>query len=118
MQNNFEGTICPACGIIDRFGDKWSLRILVLLHTEGTLRFNEILKRIPNISQRMLSISLKSLEADKLVSRKIYPEVPPKVEYTLTSLGKSLIPPLEGLIDWALDHAEEITKHREKFGKE
>lgn len=112
MENNFEETVCPACSIIDRFGNKWSLRILVLLHTNGTMRFNEIFKSTPDISQRMLSVALKSLEADKLVSRKVYPEVPPKVEYTLTSLGKSLIPPLEGVIQWAITNADEITTHR------
>lgn len=112
MENNFENTVCPACGIIDRFGDKWSLRILVLLHTNGIMRFNEIFKSTPNISQRMLSVALKSLEADKLISRKVYPEIPPKVEYELTTLGKSLIPPLEGVIRWAIANADEIIEHR------
>lgn len=112
MKNNFETTVCPACGIIDRFGDKWSLRILVLLHSNGTMRFNEIFKNTPNISQRMLSVALKSLEADKLINRKAYPEIPPKVEYELTTLGKSLIPPLEGVIRWAIANADEIIEHR------
>ena len=114
MENNFETAVCPACSIIDRFGDKWSLRILVLLHTNGTMRFNEIFKSTPNISKRMLSVALKSLEADKLVSRKVYPEIPPRVEYSLTSLGKSLIPPLEELIKWAISNADEIIEHRNK----
>lgn len=112
MKNNFETTVCPACGIIDRFGDKWSLRILVLLHSNGTMRFNEIFKNTPNISQRMLSVALKSLETDKLINRKAYPEIPPKVEYELTTLGKSLIPPLEGVIRWAIANADEIIEHR------
>ncbi|MBS5413631.1 MAG: helix-turn-helix transcriptional regulator [Bacteroides thetaiotaomicron] len=114
MGNNFKEAICPACSIIDRFGDKWSLRILVLLHTNGTMRFNEIFKSTPNISQRMLSVALKSLEADKLVSRKVYSEIPPRVEYTLTLLGQSLIPPLEGVIQWAISNADEIIEHRNK----
>ncbi|MBP1615379.1 MAG: putative transcriptional regulator [Bacteroidetes bacterium] len=117
MENNFEKTTCPACSIIDRLGEKWSLRILVLLYTNGTMRFNEIFKSIPTISQRMLSSALKSLEADKLVSRKVYPEIPPRVEYTLTSLGKSLIPPLEGIIKWAVSNADEIIEHRNKLNK-
>lgn len=112
MENNFESTVCPACGIIDRFGDKWSLRILVLLHSNRTMRFNEIFKSTPNISQRMLSVALKSLEADKLINRTVFPEVPPKVEYELTPLGKSLIPPLEGVIRWAIANADEIIEHR------
>lgn len=117
MRNNFEESICPACSIIDRFGDKWSLRILILLHSRGTMRFNEILKSIPVISERMLSISLKSLEADKLISRKMYPEIPPRVEYSLTSLGKSLMPRLEGVIQWAISNADEIIEHRNKTDK-
>lgn len=108
MKINFEEEICPACGIIDRFGDKWSLRVLVLLHQNGVMRFNEILKKTPNISQKMLTTALKKLEQDKLIHRKMYPEIPPRVEYRLTDLGKSLIPPLEGLIYWALEHADEI----------
>ena len=115
MENNFERAVCPACGIIDRFGDKWSLRVLVLLHTQGTLRFGEILAQTPKISQRMLSLALKSLEADKLISRKAYPEIPPRVEYALTPLGRSLIPPLEGVIAWAIEHAVEIGAHRADF---
>lgn len=115
MENNFQDAICPACGIIDRFGDKWSLRILVLLHQTGTMRFNEILKNTPNLSQKMLTTALRKLEADKLISRKIYPEIPPRVEYKLTSLGQSLMPPLEGVIKWALDHADEILEHRDEF---
>ena len=117
MENNFEEAVCPACSIIDRFGDKWSLRILILLHTHGTMRFNEIFKHMPNISQRMLSVALKSLEADKLVSRKAYPEIPPRVEYALTPLGRSLIPPLEGVVRWAISNADEILEHRNKSGR-
>ena len=88
---HYREAICPACGIIDRFGDKWSLRILFLLHQKGSLRFNELLRNTPNVSQKMLATALKKLEADKLVNRKLYPEIPPKVEYSLTSLAKRLI---------------------------
>ena len=68
---HYREAICPACGIIDRFGDKWSLRILFLLHQKGTLRFNELLRNTPNVSQKMLATALKKLEADKLVNRKL-----------------------------------------------
>ena len=114
MENNFEQEVCPACGIIDRFGDKWSLRILVLLHRNGVMRFNEILKNTPGISQKMLTTALKKLDEDKLISRKMYPEIPPRVEYRLTSLGESLIPPLEGVIMWAINNSTEILEHRSK----
>jgi len=112
MENNFEEDICPACGIIDRFGDKWSLRVLVLLHKNEVLRFNEILKGTPGISQKMLTTALKKLEEDKLISRKMYPEIPPRVEYRLTTLGESLIPALESVILWAIANSEEILANR------
>ena len=112
MEKNFETTVCPACGIIDRFGDKWSLRILVLLSQNGTMRFNEILKKTPGISEKVLASALKVLEADKLINRKMYAEMPPRVEYKLTSLGDSLMLPLEGVINWAIANSEEILTHR------
>ena len=115
---HYREAICPACGIIDRFGDKCSLRLLFLLDHKGTLRFNELLRNTPNVSQKMLATALKKLEADKLVNRKLYPEIPPKVEYSLTSLGKSLMSPLDGIIQWALEHSDEILEHRQKTEKQ
>lgn len=107
-ENNFRETICPACGIIDRFGDKWSLRVLVLLNENGTMRFNELLKATPGISQKMLTTTLRTLESHKLVNRKMYAEIPPRVEYNLTTLGQSLMKPLYNLIEWTLEHVNEI----------
>ncbi|MBP1640612.1 MAG: putative transcriptional regulator [Bacteroidetes bacterium] len=108
-ENNFREAICPACGIIDRFGDKWSLRILVLLNENGTMRFNELLKATSGISQKMLTTTLRTLEFHKLVNRKMYAEIPPRVEYNLAPLGKSLMKPLYNLIDWTLEHVDEIS---------
>jgi len=108
-ENNFEETICPTCGIIDRFGDKWSLRVLVLLNENGVMRFNELLKATPGISQKMLTTTLRTLESHKLVNRKMYAEIPPKVEYNLTPLGQSLMKPLYNLIEWTLENVDEIT---------
>ena len=101
-ENHYREAVCPACGIIDRFGDKWSLRILVLLQKNGTMRFNELMRNVPNISQKMLTTALKKLEADMLVNRKLY-------------LGESLMLPLDGIIQWALEHSDEILKHRNKM---
>lgn len=100
--------ICPACGIIDRFGDKWSLRILVLLNENGTMRFSELLKNTPKISQKVLTSTLRTLEHNNLINRKIYSEIPPRVEYSLTPLGQSLMKPLYILIEWTLEHIDEI----------
>ena len=87
---------CPVRNVIDRIGDKWSVLILMILEEGKVLRFNEIYGYIKTISQKMLSVTLKSLEADGLVKRTFYPEIPPKVEYELTARGKTLMPHLHG----------------------
>ncbi len=81
------------------------------------LRFNDIHKCIGDISQRMLTVTLRSLEVDGMVDRKIYPEVPPRVEYKLTESGKALMPHLSNLVDWALKNQEEIIKSRETYNE-
>ena len=91
---------CPIRHIVDRFGDKWSLLVLYNLHTSGCLRFSEIHRRTADISQKMLTSTLRKLEQDGLLSRKVYPEVPPRVEYALTPRGESLMPHLTALIGW------------------
>lgn len=86
--------------------------ILCVLSENEATRFNSINKAIPDISPKVLTETLKSLEADGLVSRKFYAEIPPKVEYSLTELGKSLIPIIESLISWTLDNFSVITGHK------
>ena len=103
---------CPIRNLLCRLGDKWSLLVLISLNANGTMRFNDIYKSIGDISQRMLTVTLRSLEADSLVSREIYPEVPLRVEYTLTKSGESLMPRLNTLVEWALEHLQEIVKSR------
>ena len=75
--------ICPIRNVVARFGDKWSLLVLLVINSEGVVRFNELGRKIPDISTRVLSTTLKTLEADALISRKVYAQVPPKVEYVL-----------------------------------
>lgn len=106
---NTEYLTCPIRNVIDRFGDKWSLLILYHLHKSGTLRFGEIYHQMTDISEKMLSSKLKDLERDHLIKRKSYPVIPPKVEYTLTDLGESLIPHLDSLIGWAVEHFKDVT---------
>jgi DNA-binding HxlR family transcriptional regulator len=107
---------CPFRNIITRFGDKWSLLILYVLNSsEEPLRFNMLEKSIPDISSRVLSSCLRSLEADDLISRKVYPEVPPKVEYSLTPLGQSLMPHLLSITAWAMENFDHIVSHRAKL---
>lgn len=107
---------CPIRNIVGRFGDKWSLLVLYNLHTNGCMRFSEIHRRMPDISQKMLTSTLRKLEQDGLLSRKAYPEVPPRVEYTLTPRGASLMPHIVALIGWALENSDAILEDRKKGG--
>ena len=106
---------CPVRNVIDRLGDKWSVLVLMLLEEAHVLRFNEIFGYIQTISQKMLAVTLKSLEADGLVKRTVYPQIPPKVEYELTDRGRSLLPHLHQLVGWANNNMDEIRKSREMF---
>lgn len=108
---------CPVRNILDRFGDKWSILVLLVLSDQEVLRFNQIHKCIVTISQKMLSTTLKSLEADGLIDRKVYAEVPPRVEYKLSERGQSLIPHLQALVEWAEQHYGNIKVSREAYQK-
>lgn len=110
--------ICPIRNVVSRFGNKWSLLVILVLSEHEKVRFNELCQLIPDISSRMLSGTLKTLEADALVSRKIYPVVPPKVEYRLTEIGQSLVPLIHQLTEWALNNMQDIIRHREAFERE
>jgi DNA-binding HxlR family transcriptional regulator len=107
---------CPVRNVIDRIGDKWSVLVLMVLEEAGIIRFNEIHNCIQSISQKMLAVTLKTLEADGLVKRTVYPQIPPKVEYELTPRGKSLLPHIHGLVHWAADNLNAIKESRELFG--
>lgn len=109
--------ICPVRNIVDRIGDKWSVLILMLLEEGEVLRFNEIAGYIKTISQKMLAVTLKNLESDGLVKRTVYPQIPPKVEYTLTKRGQSLLPHMHSLIEWAAKNMNDIIESRERFNK-
>ena len=95
---------CPIRNVIEKFGDKWSLLVLYQLHDKSTLRFNELHREMADCSQKMLSQTLKRLEQIGLISRTLYPEVPPRVEYSLTARGQSLMPHVSALIGWALEN--------------
>ncbi|MEV4536222.1 helix-turn-helix domain-containing protein [Asanoa sp. NPDC049518] len=94
-------------GILDRIGDKWSLLVVTTLHGER-FRFTELLHRIPGVSQRMLTLTLRHLERDGLVARTVFAEVPPRVEYELTAVGRTLIEPAVALAEWAIEHNPDI----------
>lgn len=102
--------------ILQRVGDKWSVLIIVLLG-DGPHRFSEIKRMVGGISQRMLTLTLRGLERDGLVTRTVIPTIPPRVDYELTSLGRSLWKAVEPLGLWARGHVGEIYKSREKFDR-
>lgn len=104
----------PITDVLSRLGDKWSMCTVITLADHGILRFNELHQMIEPISQKMLTVTLKTLEADGLVTRKMYPEIPPKVEYSLTPLGKTLVPHLMTLYDWANDNMPAIKASRSR----
>jgi DNA-binding HxlR family transcriptional regulator len=98
----------------NRVGDKWSVLVVALLGG-GKKRFSELRRTIGGISQRMLTLTLKGLERDGLITRTVYPSIPPRVEYELTKLGRSLLIPVTGLGDWASQNREKIQAAREKY---
>lgn len=112
MQNFHPGGNCPVRDVIGRLGDKWSLLVLITLQANGVMRFSEIRRSIEDISQRMLTVTLRSLEADGIVERKVYAEVPPRVEYRLSPRGDSLMPHLFGLVGWAEENMAGIIAGR------
>jgi len=109
---NVEYFMCPIRQVISKFGDKWSLLVLFHLHRSatGVMRFSEFQHQMTDCSQKMLSQTLNNLEANHLVSRKVYPVVPPKVEYSLTETGRSLMPSIEGLIKWAQENFDKVVE--------
>ena len=103
---------CPIRMILSRISDKWSILTLFTLTQAPVMRFNELQKTIPDISQKMLTITLRTLEEDGLVKRVIYAEVPPRVEYSLTDRAKSLLPCIDSLIAWAGENMAAILNDR------
>jgi DNA-binding HxlR family transcriptional regulator len=104
---------CPSRQVLERIADKWSSLVLLVL-SGGTHRYSELHRRIGGVSQKMLTQTLRSLEADGLVQRKVHPVVPPMVEYTLTPLGRSLDEPLSAVRRWAESHLSEMLESRAK----
>lgn len=102
---------CPVSTILDIIGGKW--KVLILYHLFGdTRRFNELQRLMPTITQRMLTLQLRELEQDGIVHREVYPQVPPKVEYSLTDFGRTLLPVIQAMHDWSETYAQECSKHK------
>lgn len=109
---------CPIRNILARMSDKWSLLVIYTLSQVEKMRFGDIRRAVPDISQKMLTVTLRTLEEDGFVTRTIYPEVPPRVEYALTIRAHSLLPHIQSLIVWAKENMEPIIYDRKKAAGE
>jgi DNA-binding HxlR family transcriptional regulator len=112
----YDNTNCPVRQVLDRIGDKWSSLVILHLGEFGMMRFNGLSNAIGDISQKMLTVTLRNLEADGLVSRKAFAEIPPRVEYELTKLGESLVPLIRELVTWADANMGAIKDNRTTYG--
>jgi DNA-binding HxlR family transcriptional regulator len=126
MERGHTGVTAPAEGpedcaavkpVLARIGDKWVVLVVRLLGRRGPRRFNELRREIGAISQRMLTLTLRGLERDGLVTRTVHPTVPPRVDYELTALGRSLMEPIEALGNWAFAHKDEMDAARARFDR-
>lgn len=107
---------CPIRNVLARLCDKWSLLVIYTLDKAGVnpMRFKELQRAIPDISQKMLTVTLRTLEEDGYVSRTVFPEIPPRVEYALTLRARSLLPHIDTLVAWALENRDDIMKDRRR----
>ncbi len=110
--------ICPVRNVIARFGNKWALLVLLVISEDEPVRYNELGRKIPDISSRVLSNTLKTLEADGLINRKLFQEVPQRVEYSLTETGRSLIPLILKLTEWAQKNVKTIIEYRKSYNSD
>lgn len=105
---------CPSRRLLDRIGDRWTVLIVVTL-APGPQRFSALAAQVGGISQKMLTQTLRSLERDGFVTRTVYPQIPPRVEYELTALGRSLLGPLRALEEWAVENMTEVVEHQQEY---
>ena len=116
LWNVFDGSHCPTRQVLDLIADKWTVLVIRRL-SDGTLRFAQLRRSVDGISQKVLTNILRGLERDGIVTRRIYASVPPKVEYSLTSLGRSLCGLVEGICDWAEANIEHVQTAREEYAR-
>lgn len=106
---------CPIRNVLSRIGDKWSMLVLFILEDNNSQRFKELQRNIPDISQKMLTATLKTLEGDGFILREAFPEIPPRVEYSLTDRGRSLLPLIDNLLVWATENMNDIMESRQHY---
>lgn len=107
--------VCRSVGdVLGRVGDKWAVLIITMLK-DGTLRFGELQRRVPTVSKKMLTATLRGLERDGYLTRTVTPSIPPRVDYGLTAMGRDVLKPLDALARWALDHRTEVEAARRAY---
>ena len=112
MAKKLDYEYCKAAPMLEWLGNKWALVVLLKISENEPVRFNELYRNIPSVSEKVLSQVLKQLTTDGIIERQLYPNVPPRVEYSLTDLGKTLLPHVEALIKWGQDNFEQIMINR------
>ena len=113
MAKKLDYKYCKAAPMLEWLGNKWALVVLVKISENEPVRFNELYRNIPSVSEKVLSQVLKQLTTDGIIERQLYPDVPPRVEYSITDLGKTLLPHVEALIKWGQENFEQIMINRQ-----
>lgn len=112
MAKKLDYEYCKAAPMLEWIGNKWALVVLVKISENEPVRFNELYRNIPSVSEKVLSQVLKQLTSDGIIERKLYPDVPPRVEYSVSDFGRTLLPHVEALINWGRDNFDRIIKNR------
>lgn len=113
MAKKLDYEYCKAAPMLEWLGNKWAMVVLVKISENEPVRFNELYRNIPSVSEKVLSQVLKQLTTDGIIERQLYPDVPPRVEYSITDLGKTLLPHVEALIKWGQENFELIMQNRQ-----
>lgn len=113
MAKKLDYDYCRAAPMLEWIGNKWTLVVLLKISESGPIRFNELYRNIPSVSEKVLSQVLRQLTADGIIRRELFPDVPPRTEYSLTALGQTLLPHVEALISWGRDNFDTIMSNRQ-----
>lgn len=113
MTKKLDYDYCRAAPMLEWIGNKWTLVVLMKISESGPIRFNELYRNIPSVSEKVLSQVLRQLTADGIIRRELFPDVPPRTEYSLTPLGQTLLPHVEALISWGRDNFDTIMSNRQ-----
>ncbi|MEY8607140.1 MULTISPECIES: winged helix-turn-helix transcriptional regulator [Muribaculaceae] len=113
MAKKLDYEYCKAAPMLEWLGNKWALVVLVKISENGPVRFNELYRNIPSVSEKVLSQVLRQLTTDGIISRELFPDVPPRTEYTVTEFGRTLLPHVEALLNWGRKNFEQIMMNRQ-----